>query len=290
MTRMNTRKLHAVLTLTRINRPIGTLLILWPALSALMLATQGRAPLYLWLIIIIGDFLVRSAGCCVNDFFDRNFDGQVARTKNRPLATGELSSTAAIIIAGILFAFALALAATLNYFTWFICIITFALICCYPLAKRFIAAPQIILGLTFNMGIIIAYTASTNAIPSTAWIFYIANLFFTLAYDTQYAIVDRKYDSKIKIHSTALLFGKYSNQFIVACEIIAIFLLLAVGVINKMHMPYYAGIVIATIYIINQIRKMPTSSDEKYFSYFMQHNIILFWIMLGIALNYYLDF
>ncbi len=287
---MNTRKLNAVLTLTRINRPIGTLLILWPALSALMLATNGHAPLYLWLVIIIGDFLVRSAGCCVNDFFDRNFDGKVARTKHRPLATGELSTTTALLIAGILFAFALVIAATLNHFTWFICVITFILICCYPLAKRFIAAPQVILGLTFNMGIIIAYTASTNSIPITAWIFYIANLFFTLAYDTQYAIVDRKYDSEIKIHSTALLFGKYNNKFIVAFETIAIILLITVGLINKMHIFYYAGIAIAIIYIINQIRKFSSSSDDEYFSYFLQHNLILFWIMLGIALNYYLGF
>ena len=282
---MNT--LSSILRLTRINRPIGTFLIIWPALSALLLAKHGKASLYLWLVVIIGGFLVRSAGCCINDYFDRDFDLHVERTKDRPLTNGNLSSKAAITIAGLLFAAALAIALTLNHFTWIICAITFALTCLYPLSKRIIVAPQLVLGFTFNMGILIAFAASSNSLPTTAWMFYIANLFFTLAYDTQYAIVDRKDDTKINIHSTALLFGKNNIKFIISFELIAITLLIAIGVMNNLNILYYIGIIIALGYILQQAIKMPKLDDKKYFLLFKQHNIILFWIMLGLAANYY---
>ena len=285
---MKNNKLTAILHLTRITRPIGTLLLLWPALSALFIAQQGIPPLHLLIYFIIGAFLVRSAGCCINDFFDREIDKHVNRTKTRPLTTGELDGKTAIVTAGVFFAAALAIGLQLNHFTWLLCGITFALTCIYPLAKRIWHLPQLVLGFTFNMGVLIAFGTIQQRITLAAWLLFIANIFFTLAYDTQYAVVDSSYDKKLAIGSTALLFGKHSKSFIIICEIIAMLLLVYLGQVAQLNIYYYIALAIAASYLIYQAYKMQTITDTEYLKLFKQHHVILFWIMLGICLSYIL--
>ena len=272
--------------LIRANKPIGTYLLLWPALSALFLATNGFPTWRLLIIFCIGAWLARSGGCAINDFWDRNLDQHVDRTKERPLAKGLLKPHQAIIITLILFLCAAILALQLNRLSWIVAIIAAILTTLYPLAKRVTHFPQLLLGITFNSGIIIAFTAIQNTIPSYAWLFYIANVLFTLAYDTAYAIVDQKDDINIGIGSTAILMGKHAAHLIMAADLIAFSILLYLGFKINLGSAYFVLLLLASFVCFwLHIQHGQQQSQTSAFSIFTNHHIILLLIFIGIVLS-----
>ena len=194
--------------LMRLDRPIGTYLVLWPTLWCLWIAGDGRPDLALVIIFSLGALLMRSAGCCINDYADRNFDGQVARTSSRPLANGEISPKEALLLCAGLCLIAFLLVLMTNGLTIVMAFIGLGIALIYPFMKRYTHLPQVVLGAAFSWGGIMAFTAQTGTLPAQAWLLYIANLVWTIAYDTQYAMVDREDDLKIGIKSTAILFGE----------------------------------------------------------------------------------
>jgi len=193
--------------LMRLERPVGTLLLLWPTLAALWLAAEGLPPLSLVLIFVLGTVLMRSAGCVINDIADRRFDAHVTRTANRPLATGSISTFNALAVFAGLVILAASLLLFLNPLTRWLALGGLGIAAIYPLMKRWTYLPQVVLGAAFSWGLIMAYSAVQNALPQTAWLLFIASMLWIVAYDTMYAMVDRDDDLRIGIRSTAILFG-----------------------------------------------------------------------------------
>lgn len=210
-------KLYAYAQLMRIDRPIGTLLLLWPTLWALWLANEGMPPWHLLVIFTAGVFIMRAAGCVINDYADRNFDGHVERTQHRPLAAGKIAPRNALILFTGLGILAFALVCLTNTFTIALSFGGIALAACYPFMKRHTHLPQLVLGAAFSWGIPMAFSASLSELPPTAWLVFTANLLWTVVYDTQYAMVDRDDDLKIGIKSTAILFGE-QDKMIIGCS------------------------------------------------------------------------
>ena len=200
-------KLPGLIRLTRMDKPIGIYLLLWPTISALWIAAEGMPDLHLLLIFVLGTFLMRSAGCCINDYADRDFDGRVERTRGRPLATGELTRRDALYCFATLTALAFILVLFTNVTTILLSFGAVAVAMTYPFMKRYTSLPQVVLGVAFSWGMLMAFTAQRGEIPQAAWLLFIANILWTVAYDTQYAMVDREDDLKLGIRSTAILFG-----------------------------------------------------------------------------------
>ena len=240
-----TERLNHYEKLMRLDKPIGILLLLWPTLWAQWLATLGQ-PLWpvLW-IFILGVVLMRSAGCVINDYADREFDPHVARTKDRPLAAGKVSPREALgLAAGLAFA-AFLLILPLGKLVWGLSGVALLLAVSYPYTKRFFALPQAYLGIAFGFGIPMSYAAVWDTIPNEAWILLVANVFWALAYDTEYAMVDYQDDLKIGIKTSAITFGKYDRVAIAVCYGAMLALLAWVGQRLHLHWPYYAGLLAA---------------------------------------------
>ena len=236
------KKLDAYERLLRLDKPIGILLLLWPTLWALWIASRGMPDWIILLIFITGTVLMRSAGCVMNDIADRKFDGLVERTKNRPLATGEVSVKEAYLLAAGLSLLAFLLVLQLNQTTVFLSFAALFLAATYPFTKRFLAIPQAYLGIAFGFGIPMAFAAVENHIPPVAWILMLANLLWTIAYDTEYAMVDRDDDVKIGIKSSALLFGQY-DVFAVMMSYVAMFgLMIYEGKLQAYSSYYFIGL------------------------------------------------
>ena len=202
------------LRLTRVDRPIGALLLLWPTLWALWLAGDGHPPANIVLIFIVGTFVMRAAGCAINDFADRNVDGKVARSQNRPMATGELNARQAVFTFIGLSVLGLMLVSQLNTATIQLSVGAIAIVVVYPFCKRFTQLPQLVLGVAFSWGIPMAYTAIQNALSFETWVIFLANFCWIVAYDTQLAMADREDDLKVGIKSTAILFGEWDRLII----------------------------------------------------------------------------
>jgi 4-hydroxybenzoate polyprenyltransferase len=217
-------RISPYLRLIRFDKPIGTALLFWPVAWALWIVSKGQPPIDLLLIFTLGVFLMRSAGCIINDIIDRKLDIHVTRTKTRPLASGEISLTAAVLFFIILLGLAASLLFFLNPLCFYLAVLAALLSCLYPLAKRFTYFPQLVLGITFNMGVLMVYAAFENAIPVQAYLLYTASIFWTLAYDTFYAMSDQADDIKLGIKSTALKFGENTLYWILAFY--AVFILL----------------------------------------------------------------
>ena len=240
-----TERLNQYEKLMRLDKPIGILLLLWPTLWAQWLATLGQ-PLWpvLW-IFILGVVLMRSAGCVINDYADREFDPHVARTKDRPLAAGKVSPREALgLAAGLAFA-AFLLILPLGKLVWGLSVVALLLAVSYPYTKRFFALPQAYLGIAFGFGIPMSYAAVWDTIPNEAWILLVANVFWALAYDTEYAMVDYQDDLKIGIKTSAITFGKFDRVAIALCYGVMLALLAWVG--QRLHLlwPYYVGLLVA---------------------------------------------
>lgn len=244
----------AFLRLIRFDRPIGWLLLLWPTLLALWLAARGVPPWPELLIFAAGVFLTRSAGCIINDYADRWLDPQVARTRMRPLATGELSGRFALSAFAVLMAIAFGLVCLTNPRTVGLSGLALLLAVLYPYCKRIMPVPQLVLGLAFSMGIPMAYTALGRWPDGSAWWLVLANLAWTTAYDTQYAMIDREDDRQAGAQSTALLFGRHDRLAIGLLQALALAAMAAVGVLAHLGWPYWLGLSTVLVLFVAQTR------------------------------------
>ncbi len=239
------KKLDAYERLMRLDKPIGILLLLWPTLWALLIAGQGKPDWTVVLIFVTGTVLMRSAGCVMNDIADSQYDGLVARTRHRPLVQNEVSKKEAYLLAAVLSIVAFTLVCTLNALTIKLSVAALLLAITYPLTKRFLAIPQAYLGIAFGMGIPMAFAAITGSIPMIAWVLLLANVFWAIAYDTEYAMVDRDDDLKIGIKSSAITFGKFDVIAVMLCYAVTLILLTLAGNRLMLGWAYYLGLVLA---------------------------------------------
>lgn len=267
------QRLTLYFQLVRLNKPIGILLLLWPTLWGLWIAADGMPDITILVVFILGTVLMRSAGCAINDFADRDFDGQVKRTAGRPLAAGKISATEALIIAAVLALIAFSLVVIfLNRLTIYLSLIAAFLAASYPFTKRFLAMPQAYLGIAFGFGIPMAFAAVTGEVPTLAWCLLVANVFWTLAYDTEYAMVDRDDDIKIGIKTTALLFGDYDVAAVMICYFIFIGLMAAIGAHLNFMWPYWLGIAVATLIAFYHFTLIRNRERAACFSAFLHNN------------------
>ena len=277
------RRLDAYERLIRLDKPIGTLLLLWPTLWAVWLAADGRPSPGVVLIFVVGTLLMRSAGCAVNDFADRNFDPHVARTRSRPLAAREIAPWEALVIAAALALAAFGLVLYLNRFAIALSFLGLAIAATYPLAKRFFALPQAYLGIAFGFGIPMAYAAIQDRLPAECWLLLAANVFYAFAYDTEYAMVDREDDANIGIRTSALTLGRWDVAGVMASYGLMLALLAIVGALRGLAWPYYAGLALAggmTLYHWTLIRDR---SREGCFKAFRHNNWVGAAIFAGIT-------
>jgi 4-hydroxybenzoate polyprenyltransferase len=233
------------LALMRVDRPVGTLLLLWPTLAALWLAADGAPPVPLVLVFILGTWLMRSAGCVINDIADRRIDGHVARTARRPLATGAVSTRRAFGLFLGLTALAGSLLLFLNPLTRWLALAGLAIAAVYPLMKRWTYLPQVVLGAAFSWGLVMAYAAVRGELPVDAWLLFIASLTWIVAYDTMYAMVDREDDLKIGVKSTAILFGAQDRLMIALLQGVTLTALLLLADVLAARGPFQIGIIAA---------------------------------------------
>lgn len=264
----NLNKISSYVTLLRLNKPIGILLLLWPTLIALWIAGSGHPDLRIVSIFVLGVIIMRSAGCVINDIADKNLDGKVRRTQTRPLVTGQVSRQEAFIIFGICLFLALLLVLQLNRLTQLLAVLSLLLAIIYPLMKRFMQLPQLILGFAFSMSIPMAFAAELNSIPIVAWYLVFANICWVVAYDTQYAMVDRNDDLKAGIKSTAILFGDYDRLIILFLQTLSLIVFLIIGYELTLSIPYYVGIFIAAVSMLYQFaliyRRDPTQCLQAF--------------------------
>lgn len=231
--------------LTRLNRPIGIYLLLWPTLTALWIAAQGAPSLANLLIFSLGVVLTRSAGCAINDFADRRFDGHVERTRARPLASGRIAPREALLTFAVLMLAAFALVLLTNAATVWLSFGAVALAALYPFMKRYTYYPQVVLGAAYSWGILMTFTASGDALPPAAWLLYLANLLWTVAYDTYYAMTDRDDDLRIGVKSTAILFGDADRLIIAILQGLSLLCLLLAAARFELGAAFHLGLAVA---------------------------------------------
>jgi len=272
--------------LMRLDKPIGILLLLWPTLWGQWLATRGHPWWPVLWIFILGAVLMRSAGCVINDYADRSFDAHVARTQNRPLATGQVSSREALLLAGGLAFAAFLLIFPLNKLVLVLSGVALILAAGYPFTKRFFAVPQAFLGVAFGFGIPMSYAAVQGAIPMEAWILLGANMFWAIAYDTEYALVDYSDDLKIGLKTSAITFGKYVLVAIAFCYASMLALLVWTGLRLHLGWPFYAGLFIALCIAGYHLWLIRTRDPAACFRAFMHNSWLGAAIFVGIVVNF----
>lgn len=282
------KKLDAYERLMRLDKPIGILLLLWPTLWALWLASRGIPDWIVLLIFVTGAVLMRSAGCVMNDIADRKYDGLVERTKNRPLATHEVSVKEAYLLAAGLCLLAFGLVLLFNKTTILLSFAALFLAATYPFTKRFLAIPQAYLGVAFGFGIPMAFAAVNDYIPPLAWVLLVANVFWAIAYDTEYAMVDRDDDLKIGIKSSAIFFGKYDVIAVMACYAAMLGLLVYVGQFMGYGKYYYIGLGAALILACRQYILIKDRNKTNCFKAFLHNNWIGLVIFISLAIEYYI--
>ena len=276
------RRLDAYERLIRLDKPIGTLLLLWPTLWAVWLAADGRPSAAIVLIFVLGTLLMRSAGCAVNDYADRNFDPHVERTRSRPLAAREIAPWEALVIAAALALAAFGLVLYLNRFAIALSFLGLAIAATYPLAKRFFALPQAYLGIAFGFGIPMAYAAIEDYLPAECWLLLAANVFYAFAYDTEYAMVDREDDAKIGIRTSALTLGRWDVAGVMTSYALMLALLAIVGVLRDLAWPYHAGLALAGAMMLYHWTLIRDRSREGCFKAFRHNNWVGAAIFAGI--------
>lgn len=228
--------------LVRLHKPIGTLLLLWPTLWAVFVASGGQPEAYTVFAFCVGTLLMRSAGCAINDFADRDFDRHVKRTRDRPLTAGLIAPWEAVAVFVVLSLVALPLVLPFNPLTWGLAVVAAFLAASYPFTKRFLAIPQAYLGVAFGFGIPMAYAAVLDTVPLSGWVMLAANIAWAVAYDTEYAMVDRDDDLRIGIRTSAITFGRFDLAAVVSCYAMALALLGWVGQMERLGPAYYAGL------------------------------------------------
>ena len=277
--------MNAYIRLMRLNKPIGTYLLLWPTYWALFLSAKGWPDIDLLIIFTLGVLVMRSAGCVINDYADRNIDQNIARTKDRPLITGEVSPKAALRLFVFLLIIAFGLVLLTNALTIKLSLVALALATLYPFTKRWTHLPQVVLGVAFGMSVPMAFSAQTGSIPvSAGWIF-LATIVWTLIYDTFYAMADRDEDIKIGVKSTAILFEKYDQIFITFLQILLIIVFVVIGNLFDLGSIYYFSLVIILIFMIYHQFLMKKRQKKLFFKAFLNNNFIGMIAFIGIFLS-----
>ncbi len=280
-------RLNAYEKLIRLDKPIGILLLLWPTLWALWISSRGRPDWMVVWIFVLGTVLMRSAGCAINDYADRNYDGRVSRTRDRPLAAGSIRPREALAVAAILASAAFALVLQLNPLTIKLSFAALAIAIVYPFTKRFFALPQAVLGVAFGFGIPMAFAAHNDYIPGIAWLMLLANVFWTVAYDTEYAMVDREDDRKIGIRTSALTFGRFDVAAVMVCHLLFLLTLLVVGWSFGLRNYYYAGLAVAAILAASQFTMIRGREPAACLRAFLHNNWVGAAVFAGIVAFYY---
>jgi 4-hydroxybenzoate polyprenyltransferase len=280
------QRIDAYERLVRLDKPIGALLLLWPTLWAVWLASSGRPALDIVVIFVLGTFLMRSAGCAMNDYADRDFDPYVERTRTRPLAAREIRPAEALAVAAGLALAAFALVLFLNPLAIGLSFVALAIAATYPFAKRFFPFPQAYLGVAFGFGIPMAYAAVQNALPPECWLLLGANIFYSFAYDTEYAMVDRDDDAKLGMRTSALTLGRYDVAAVMASYAGMLAMLVVVGVRLGLSLPYYAGLAVAAAMMVYHWRLIRGRSRAGCFQAFRHNNWVGAVIFAGIVSNY----
>lgn len=272
--------------LMRLDKPIGILLLLWPTLWGLWLAADGLPDLFILTVFVLGTVLMRSAGCVINDYADRNIDPHVVRTKNRPLATKAVSTKEALLLSAGLSLCAFLLIQPLNRLTLELAVFALFLAASYPFTKRFFAMPQAYLGIAFSFGIPMAFAAQTGELPLIVWLLMAANLLWVIAYDTEYAMVDRDDDLKIGIKTSAITFGHFDVMGIMLCHAGFLSIMIGIGLMQKLGFAYYVGLIAASGLIIYQYRLIRERDPVLCFRAFLHNNWVGAVVFAGIMLSY----
>lgn len=275
--------------LARLDKPIGILLLLWPTYWGLWLAAEGFPDMHILIVFTLGVILMRSAGCVLNDIADRNFDKQVKRTHSRPIATGEVSPKEALIVALSIVFVAFLLVLTMNELTVKLAFVAVVLAGIYPFMKRYTYLPQFVLGLAFGWSIPMAFAAQTGNIPNIAWVLLIANILWSVAYDTMYAMVDREDDLKAGIKSTAILFDDADRMIIAIIQTMVIITLILAGRQAGLGWMYYFSLFIASGFFIYQLTLIWQRQAQNCFKAFLNNNWFGLTVFLGIMANYLLQ-
>jgi len=274
--------------LMRLDKPIGILLLLWPTLWGLWLSSRGTPDIAVFLVFVLGVVVMRCAGCIVNDFADRDFDPRVERTKDRPLAARLISPREALLVAGLLLLLAFLLVLQLNALTIKLSVIACLLAVIYPFLKRFFWLPQAWLGIAFGFGIPMAFAAQREFVPPLAWMMVVANMFWAIAYDTEYAMVDRDDDEKLGLKSSALLFGRFDVTGVMVCHALFLAIMVFIGCRTQLGAFYFAGLVLAGCVAIYQYRLIRARQREDCFRAFMSNNWLGAAIFAGIVADFLL--
>ena len=282
------QRIGAYERLIRLDKPIGTLLLLWPTFWALWLASDGRPRLDHVLIFFTGTVLMRSAGCAINDYADRRIDPHVARTRARPLAAGEIQPWEALLVAGVLAAVAFGLVLFLNRFAIALSFVALLIAASYPFSKRFFSLPQAYLGIAFGFGIPMAYAAVQQRLPLECWLLLAANVCYSFAYDTEYAMVDRDDDAKLGIRTSALTLGRWDVPAVMASYALMLALLAALGMLARLGWPYYLGLAAAGTMMVYHWFLIRGRSREGSFKAFMHNNWVGGAVFAGIVFGFLL--
>ncbi len=280
-------RLTAYERLMRLDKPIGVLLLMWPALWGLWFAAYGFPELHILVVFLTGTVLVRSAGCIVNDFADRDFDAHVERTRDRPLAARVVKPAEALALAAVLFGVAFVLVLQLNGTTVMLSVIALALAVIYPFLKRRFVFPQAWLGIAFGFSIPMAYAAQYGKLVPVAWVLMIANMFWSIAYDTEYAMVDRDDDARLGLRSSAILLGRYDVTGVVVSHIIFLVMMAVIGLWQFMGILYYAGLAVAGALVHHQYKLIRTRDRAACFKAFLNNNWLGAAVFVGVVADLY---
>jgi 4-hydroxybenzoate polyprenyltransferase len=281
------RRLDAYERLMRLDKPIGTLLLLWPALWGLWLAAYGIPDYDNLAIFVVGVILMRSFGCIVNDYADRKFDPHVERTRDRPLATGEVSPREALALAAFLLLLAFLLVLQLNELTVMLAFVALPVAVIYPFLKRVFSFPQAWLGIAFGFSIPMAFAAQHGSLMKAAWVLMVANVFWAIAYDTEYAMVDRDDDVKLGLKSSAILLGRYDIAGVMIAHALFLLVMAGVGYERQLGALYFAGLAVAAGLVGYQYRLIRERSREGCFKAFLNNNWVGLAIFAGLAFDLY---
>ncbi|WP_439126845.1 4-hydroxybenzoate octaprenyltransferase [Photorhabdus africana] len=272
--------------LVRINKPIGALLLLWPTFWALWMAGKGIPDMHILLVFIAGVFLMRAAGCAINDFADRKFDGCVERTKTRPLPSGAISEKESKILFVVLALVSFGLVLTLNKMAIWLSAVGLALAWLYPFVKRVSHLPQFVLGAAYGWAIPMGFAAVSESLPLECWLLFLVNIFWSVIYDTQYAMVDRNDDLKIGVKSTAILFGRFDKLIIGLLQLAMLLMLVLVGYLINLGGIYYWSLLLAGTLFIYQQKLIAGRERELCFQAFLNNNYVGLVLFLGIFFSY----